>query len=63
MNEVTTLESSHTNWGALEELKDEDIDLSQIPEATAEQKARSSVRVGVEPVSRLKSRSNIYVGR
>ena len=47
MNEETTLGSSQTNWEALEELKDEDIDLSEIPEVTAEQIARSSLRVGV----------------
>ena len=63
MNEETTLESSHTNWEALEELKDEDIDLSEIPRATAEQIARFSVRVGIEPVSRHMLRANIYIGR
>ena len=61
MNEETTLESSQTNWEALEELKDEDIDLSEIPEVTAEQIARSSFRVGGGPVSRRKVRVNIYL--
>jgi len=61
VNEKTTLESSHTNWEVLEELKDEDIDLSEIPEVTAEQIARSSLRVGGEPISRRKVRVNIYL--
>ena len=61
MNEETNLESSQTNWEALEELKDEDIDLSEIPEVTAEQIARSSFRVGGGPVSRRKVRVNIYL--
>lgn len=60
MNEETPLQSSQTNWEALEELKDEDIDLSEIPEVTAEQIGRSSLRVGGEPVSRRKVRINIY---
>ena len=61
MNECTTLESSQTNWEALEEMKDEDIDLSEIPEVTAEQIARASLRVGGKPVARRKVRVNIYL--
>ena len=63
MNEEATLVRSHTNWEVLEELKDEDIDLSEIPRATAEQIARLSVRVGIEPVSRHELRADIYIGR
>ena len=63
MNEKTTLESSQTNWETLEEMKDEDIDLSEIPEVTAEQITRSSLRVRREPVSRRKVRVQYLFGR
>ena len=42
-------------------MKDEDIDLSEIPEVTAEQIARASLRVGGKPVARRKVRVNIYL--
>jgi len=42
-------------------MQDEDIDLSEIPEVTAEQIARSTLRVGGNPVPRSKVRVNIYL--
>ena len=37
MNEAPTLKDSQTNWKALIEMEDDDIDLSGIPEITAAQ--------------------------
>lgn len=61
MNDDSTLESSQTDWKTLENMKDEDIDLSEIPEVTAEQMARATLRIGGKPVSRRKVRVNIYL--
>ncbi|MCY3710049.1 MAG: BrnA antitoxin family protein [Caldilineaceae bacterium] len=61
MNDDSTLESSQTDWKTLENMKDEDIDLSEIPEVTAEQIARATLRVGGKSVSRRKVRVNIYL--
>ena len=61
MNKKSTLKDSQTDWESLEEMKDEDIDLREIPEVTAEQIARATLRVGGKPVSRGKVRVNIYL--
>ena len=61
MNDDSTLESSQTDWKTLEDMKDEDIDLSEIPEITADQIARATLQVGGKPVSRRKVRVNIYL--
>jgi uncharacterized protein (DUF4415 family) len=42
-------------------MEDEDIDLSEIPEITAEQMAQARLRVGGQPVSKGKVRVNIYL--
>lgn len=52
---------SLTDWRILDKLKDEDIDLGEIPEVTAEQMARATLRVGGKPVSRRKVHVNIYL--
>ena len=61
MNKESTLKDSQTDWESLEKMKDEDIDLREIPEVTAEQIARATLRVGGKPVSRGKVRVNIYL--
>ena len=61
MSEDFISENSQTNWVDLEGMKDEDIDLSDIPEVTAEQIARASLRVGGKVVPRRKVRVNIYL--
>jgi uncharacterized protein (DUF4415 family) len=61
MSNESTLKGSQTDWTALEEMEDEDIDLSEIPEVTAEQVAQATLRVGGKPVSRGKVRINIYL--
>ena len=60
MSEESSSENSQTNREVLNEMEDEDIDLSDIPEVTAEQIARASLRVGGKPVARRKVRVNIY---
>ena len=52
---------SETDWATVEQMTDKEIDLSDIPEVTAEQMARAKLRVGGKPVSRGKVRVNIYL--
>jgi len=61
MKKDFTSKASQTDWEALEALQDEDIDLSDIPEVTAEQMAQATLRVGGRPVSKGKIRVNIYL--
>ena len=61
MSKKSTLKDSQTDWEALEKIEDENIDLSEIPEVTADQIARASLRVGGKLVSRGKVRVNIYL--
>jgi len=42
-------------------MQDTDIDLSEIPEVTAEQMARARLRVGGQPVPRGKVRVNVLL--
>ena len=46
MSKESTLKGSQTDWEALEKMEDEDIDLSEIPEVTAEQITQATLRVG-----------------
>ncbi len=48
------MKDSQTNWELLEKMEDDDIDLSDIPEVTAEQIARATFQVGGKPVARDK---------
>ena len=52
---------SQTNWDALAKMTDEDIDLSDIPEITAEQMDRAIMRVGGKVVPRKKVRVTMYL--
>ena len=61
MSKDSTLKASQANWEAVEAMEDEDIDLSEIPEVTAEQMAQAILRVGGKPISREKVRVNIYL--
>jgi len=61
MSKESTLKDSQTDWEALEKMEDDDLDLSEIPEVTAEQIAQATLRVGGKPVSRGKVRVNIYL--
>jgi len=61
MNSNSISRVSETDWEALDKMTDDEIDLSDIPEVTAEQMARAKLRVGGKPVSKGKVRVNIYL--
>jgi uncharacterized protein (DUF4415 family) len=61
MNRGSTSKDSQTDWERINTMHDEDINLSDIPEVTADQMARSRFRVGGKPVSRGKVRVNILL--
>lgn len=61
MKKESTSRASQADWEALEQMSDDDIDLSDIPEVTAEQIAQATLRVGGRPVARGKVRVNIYL--
>ncbi len=49
MSRESTSKQSLTDWQRLDALEDEDIDLSDVPEITAEMFARAVVRRGLKP--------------
>jgi len=51
MKKSRILNKSLTNWARLDALKDEEIDLSEIPEITPEMFARAVARRGLKPVA------------
>jgi uncharacterized protein (DUF4415 family) len=51
MKKSNTSKKSRTDWKRVDKLKDEDIDLSDIPEVSPEMFARAIVRRGLKPVS------------
>jgi uncharacterized protein (DUF4415 family) len=53
-NENCSSEVSETDLDRLDSLKDEDIDLSDIPEVSPEEFARGIVREGLKPVPKKK---------
>jgi len=59
MSKKFTSRGSQTDWQRLNKMRDEDIDLSEIPAVTAEQMARSVLRVGGKPLSKRKVRINL----
>ena len=61
MNSNSISRVSETDWEVLDKMSDDEIDLSDIPEVTAEQMARAKLRVGGKPVSKGKVRVNIYL--
>jgi uncharacterized protein (DUF4415 family) len=46
MNNGSSLRTSKTDWARINAMQDEDIDFSDAPEATEEQIARSTFRIG-----------------
>ena len=52
MSKDSTSRSSLTDWERLDQMSDEDIDLSDSPEITPEMFARAVLRKGLEPVQR-----------
>ena len=61
MNKNSTSKGSQTDWEYFDALQDEDIDLSDIPEVTAEQMARAQLRVDGQPVPKGKVRVNMFL--
>ena len=52
MKKAATSKKSRTDWKRIDGLKDEDIDLADVPEVSPEMFARAIVRRGLKPVSR-----------
>lgn len=50
-----------TNWEQIDAMKDEDIDLSDIPEVTEAQMERAVLRVAGKTVERGKQRVNMFL--
>ncbi len=61
MSTKSTSVDSQTDWDKLKAMTDDEIDLSEVPEVTAEQLAQSTLRVGGKAVARDKVRINIYL--
>ena len=59
MSKKSTSKASRTDWERILKMRDEDIDFSEIPEVTAEQMARSMLRIGGRRVLRGKIRINL----
>ena len=51
MSKVSTSKESLTDWGRVDALRDEDIDLDDAPEITPEMFAKAIVRRGLQPPS------------
>lgn len=62
MNNKNTLRQSETDWERLRNMKDEDIDLSDCPEATPEMFARAVIRKNFKPVLPT-SQENLIIDR
>ena len=52
MKKSTISEKSQTDWARVDALTDDEIDVSEIPEVSAEMFARAVVRRGLQPVPR-----------
>jgi uncharacterized protein (DUF4415 family) len=52
MKKAATSKKSRTDWKRVDGLKDEDIDLSDVPEVSPAMFARAIVRRGLKPASR-----------
>ena len=61
MNEESTSGASQTDWARVDAMRDEDIDLSDIPEVTEEQMARAKMRIAGKPIVKGKVRINIFL--
>jgi uncharacterized protein (DUF4415 family) len=61
MNKNSTSKASQTDWAYLEDLQDEDIDLTDIPQVTEEQMSQAVLRVGGQPVPKGKVRVTMFL--
>lgn len=56
MKKKSTSKTSQTNWKRIAQMRDEDIDLSEMPEITAGQMSRAELRIGGKRVTKGKVR-------
>jgi len=61
VNNLSSSKISQTDWERIHAMQDEDIDFSDIPEATEEQMAKAVLRVGGVPVERGKQQVNMML--
>ncbi len=61
MNNSSSSKISQTDWERIHPRQDEDIDFSDIPEATEEQMGKAVLRVGGIPVERGKQQVNVML--
>lgn len=52
MKKAATSKKSRTDWARIDAMRDEDIDLTDVPEVPPEAFARAVVRRGLKPVER-----------
>ena len=63
MNNPSSSRISETDWEGVSAMPDEDIDLSNIPETTAEQMAQATFRMGRVPVERQQELVQLTIDR
>jgi len=61
VSNLSSSKTSQTNWEQIDDMKDEDIDLSEIPEVTEAQMERAVLRVAGKTVERGKQRVNMFL--
>ena len=61
MKKEDIFKDSRTDWERINNMRDEDIDLSDIPEITDDQMRRARLRVNGRPVPKGKVRINILL--
>lgn len=61
MSKQSSSKTSQTDWERINTMKDEDIDLSDIPEITEAQMSGAVLRVGGKPIERGKQRVNMFL--
>lgn len=61
MSKKYTSKDSRTDWERINTMKDEDIDLSEIPDVTDEQMEQARLRIDGNPVPKGKERVNIFL--
>ena len=61
MSKKSIIKDSHTDWERIKKLKDEEIDLSDIPEVSEDMFSKAVLRLGGRKVSKTKVRINILL--
>jgi uncharacterized protein (DUF4415 family) len=61
MNKPCSSSTSETDWARVTAMSDEDIDLSDIPETTADQLAQATFRIGRVPVERTQESVQLMI--